>query len=614
MSDADPATFAALGLAPALLETLAGLGYEEPTPVQEAAIPPLLAGRDLLAEAPTGTGKTAAFALPILQRLAVEGLGRAEQGTALALVLVPTRELAMQVAEAVHRYGRVLGARVLPVYGGQPIGLQLRGLRRGLDVVVATPGRAVDHLTRGSLRLDTVEAVVLDEADEMLDMGFAEELDAILSATPAGRQTALFSATISPTIARVAARHLREPVRVSVRPDRPSDEAPALVRQLVYVVRRPDKLAALGRILDVEDPAAALVFARTRGEVDDLAEALSGRGHDAAALHGGLSQEQRDRVMGRFRDGALDVLVATDVAARGLDIEHISHVVNFDVPSSPDAYVHRIGRTGRAGREGMAITLVEPREHRLLLNIEASTKTRLERATVPTIADLRERRLELLRASLRERLASDGDEAEGVDGDAGAGAGGGAGARGLDRYRAVVEALADEYDAVEIALAAIALLDAREAGDEAEAEIAPAFLPQDRPARPVRPVRPSGAPPWRGPGQGPSAAWAPRPPRPGLPRPGLPPGLPRPGLPPGGAWVRLFVGGGRRAGIRPADLVGAITAEAGVPGSAIGAIQITDGFALVDVADEVVEQVVRALRSATIRGRTFPVRLDRDER
>jgi ATP-dependent RNA helicase DeaD len=602
MTDAEPTTFAALGLAPALLETLAGLGYEEPTPVQEAAIPPLLAGRDLLAEAPTGTGKTAAFALPILQRLAAGGLGRAEAGTALALVLVPTRELAMQVAEAVHRYGRVLGARVLPVYGGQPIGQQLRGLRRGLDIVVATPGRAVDHLTRGSLRLDTVQAVVLDEADEMLDMGFADDLDTILSATPAVRQTALFSATISSTIARVAARHLHDPIRVSVRPEQPSEEAPALVRQLVYVVRRPDKLAALGRILDVEDPAAALVFARTRGEVDDLAEALSGRGHDAAALHGGLSQEQRDRVMGRFRDGALDVLVATDVAARGLDIEHISHVVNFDVPSSPDAYIHRIGRTGRAGREGMAITLVEPREHRLLLNIEASTKTRLERATVPTIADLRERRLELLRASLRERLSPDGD---GDDQGAG-GADAGARSADLDRYRAVVEALADEYDAVEIALAAIALLDAREAGDEAEAEIAPAFLPQDRPARPVRPF---SAPPRREPGQGPST-WAPRPPRPGIPPGGRPPG----GGPPGGAWVRLFVGGGRRAGMRPGDLVGAITAEAGVPGSAIGAIQITDAFSLVDVADEVVEQVVRALRSATIRGRTFAVRLDRDVR
>ncbi|HSW43570.1 MAG TPA: DEAD/DEAH box helicase [Patescibacteria group bacterium] len=610
MTDADPgpATFAALGLAPHLLETLAGLGYEEPTPVQEAAIPPLLAGRDLLAEAPTGTGKTAAFALPILQRLSAEGLGRAEAGTALALVLVPTRELAMQVAEAVHRYGRLLGARAMPVYGGQPIGQQLRGLRRGLDVVVATPGRAVDHLTRGSLRLHTVETVVLDEADEMLDMGFAEDLDKILSATPADRQTALFSATISPTIARVASRHLREPVRVSVRPDRPSEEAPAKVRQVVYVVRRSDKLAALGRILDVEDPAAALVFARTRGEVDDLAEALSGRGHDAAALHGGLSQEQRDRVMGRFRDGSLDVLVATDVAARGLDIEHVSHVVNFDVPASPGSYVHRIGRTGRAGREGMAITLVEPREHRLLLNIEGATRTRLDRATVPSIADLRERRLEILRANLRERLAGGDREGDGQPA--------GAAAPDLDRYRAVVESLADEYDAVEIALAAIALLDAREVGDEGEGEIAPAFLPQDRPARPVRTMRtpgppgPGGHPAWRGPGQGPPPVRAPRPPRPGVP----PGGRSSAGLPPGGAWVRLYVGGGRSAGIRPADLVGAITAEARVPGSVIGAIQIADSFSLVDVADEVVEQVVRALRTATIRGRTFLVRLDRDAR
>ncbi len=611
MTESAPTTFADLGLAPALLETLAGLGYEEPTPVQEAAIPPLLAGSDLLAEAPTGTGKTAAFALPILQRLAVDGLGRAEQGTALALVLVPTRELAMQVAEAVHRYGRVLGARVLPVYGGQPIGQQLRGLRRGLDIVVATPGRAVDHLTRGSLRLDAVEAVVLDEADEMLDMGFAEDLDTILSATPSGRQTALFSATISSTIARIAARHLRDPIRVSVRPERPSEEAPAKVRQLVYVVRRPDKLAALGRILDVEDPAAALVFARTRGEVDDLAEALSGRGHDAAALHGGLSQEQRDRVMGRFRDGALDVLVATDVAARGLDIEHVSHVVNFDVPSSPDVYVHRIGRTGRAGREGMAITLVEPREHRLIQNIEAATRIRLERATVPTVADLRERRLELLRSSLRERLApGDGD---------GEGPGDGGTARGLERYRAVVEALADEYDAVEIALAAVALLDADEARGDAEVEIAQAVLPQDRPPRPAR------APGYVGPPGRAGAAGGLTPGRPGPPDRGgirrpppgpVPPGAraPRSGPPAGGAWVRLYVGGGRRAGIRPADLVGAITAEAGVPGSVIGAIQITDSFSLVDVAGDVVEDVVRALRTATIRGRTFAVRLDRDMR
>ncbi len=591
-------TFAALGLGPALLETLAALGYEEPTPIQLEAIPPLLAGSDLLAEAPTGTGKTAAFALPILQRLTTGGLGRAAAGTALVLVLVPTRELAMQVAEAIHRYGRGLGARVLPVYGGQPIGQQLRGLRRGLDVVVATPGRAVDHLTRGSLRLDAVEAIVLDEADEMLDMGFAEELDTILAATPAERLTALFSATISPTIARIAARHLREPVRVSVRPERVTEEAPAKVRQLVFVVRRADKLAALGRILDVEDPTAALVFARTRFEVDNLAEALGGRGHDAAALHGGLSQEQRDRVMGRFRDGALDVLVATDVAARGLDIEHVSHVVNFDVPSSPDAYVHRIGRTGRAGREGTAITLVEPREHRLLGNIEVATRTRLERARVPSVADLRERRLELLLTRLRERLTGGGDEAA-------SGASGGAAVPGsLERYRAVVEALADEYDTVEIALGALALLDAGATGNDADVEISPAILPQDRPPRPARPDR--VAHPDRSSGRD-------RPP----PLPGgraVPPRVTRPGPPPGGPWVRLYVGGGRRAGIRPADLVGAITAEAGVPGAAIGAIQIADSFSLVDVAGDVVDAVMRALRGATIRGRTLPIRLDRDFR
>jgi ATP-dependent RNA helicase DeaD len=361
------AGFAALGLDERLLRTLAALGYEEPTPVQDAAIPPLLAGRDLLAEAPTGTGKTAAFALPLLQRLAlrldterdagrqVDGRGAPRDGRGsrpTSLVLAPTRELAMQVAEAVHRYGREIGVRVVPVYGGQPITTQLHRLARGVDVVVATPGRAVDHLDRWTLRFDEVETVVLDEADEMLDMGFADDLERILSSLPKARQTALFSATIAGPIARLAETHLRDPARLHVASERPVAGEQARVRQVAYVVRRADKLAALGRILDLEDGAATLVFARTRGEVDDLAEALSGRGRYAAALHGGLSQEQRDRIMTRFRDGALDVLVATDVAARGLDIGHISHVVNYDVPSSPDTYVHRIGRTGRAGREG----------------------------------------------------------------------------------------------------------------------------------------------------------------------------------------------------------------------------------------------------------------------
>ena len=565
-----PEGFAGLGLDDRFLTTLATLGYEEPTPIQREAIPPLLDGRDLLAEAPTGTGKTAAFALPTLQRIPI---GAAGPGAASALILVPTRELAMQVAEALHKYGRELGARVLPVYGGQPISQQLRGLRAGVDVVVATPGRAVDHLKRGSLRFDAVQVAVLDEADEMLDMGFAEDLETILSATPEGRQTALFSATISPTITRIAKRHLRDPVRVTVHAERVAAGESARVRQVAYVVRRSDKLAALCRILDVEDPTSALVFARTRGEVDDLAEALSARGHDAGALHGGLAQEGRDRMMGRFRDGSLDVLVATDVAARGLDIDHVSHVVNYDVPSDPDQYVHRIGRTGRAGREGTAITLVEPREHRQLRNIEQATRSKLQIAHLPTVADLRERRTEILRANLREALVGDD----------------------FDRYRGVVEPLTDEFDLVDIALAAISLMEGAGATEEDDVELAspPLF---DRPGPGPRGARPGPGPSFGGPpGRRPPLRTGPSQDRPGS----------------AGPWVRLFVGGGRQVGLRPGDLVGAITNEAGVPGAAIGAIRIDDAFSLVDVHESVAEPVVQALRRATIRGRKLPVRYDR---
>ncbi len=613
ISDDPPDGFAGLGLDERLLRVLAGLGYEEATPIQVAAIPPLLAGKDLLAEAPTGTGKTAAFALPVLQRLAARmdaerEAGRPADGRGVprdgrgsrpaALVLAPTRELAMQVAEAIHRYGRELGARVVPVYGGQPITTQLHRLARGVDVVVATPGRAVDHLDRGTLRFDEVETVVLDEADEMLDMGFADDLDRILSALRTEHQTALFSATISEPIARLAARHLRSPVRVRVEAAPEVGGEEARVRQVVYVVRRADKLAALGRILDLEDGAATLVFARTRGEVDDLAEALSGRGRDAAALHGGLSQEQRDRIMGRFRDGALDVLVATDVAARGLDIGHISHVVNFDVPSNPDTYVHRIGRTGRAGREGVAITLVEPREHRLLRDIERTLRQPLEIAGLPTVADVHEHRMDLLRGTLREAVV----------------------AGGTDRYRAVVEPLSGEFDLVDIALAAVALADAEARGAEDLAELAPATLPPSGPAR-GRPSGAKGAAVGREPG--PAAA-------PGRPfRPGAPAGPRRgyrvtpwrdaegrpvmraPARGSGGGVTRLFVGAGRAAGMRPSDLVGAITNEAGLRGGDIGAIQIADGFSLVEVPEDAAEHVIRSLRAATIKGQKVTVRRER---
>jgi ATP-dependent RNA helicase DeaD len=339
----------------------------------------------------------------------------------------------MQVAEAVHRYGRPFGTRVLPIYGGQAMQQQLRALKRGVDVVVATPGRALDHIRRKTLRLETVEMVVLDEADEMLDMGFAEDLEAILEAVPDTRQTALFSATMAPAIRSIANRHLRAPVLVHIARERVAPGEAPRVREVAFVVQRRHKVAALARVLDMESPTSAIVFCRTRTEVDELTETLGARGYRAEALHGGLSQEQRDRVMRRFRDGASELLVATDVAARGLDIEHVSHVVNFDVPSSPDAYVHRTGRTGRAGREGVAITLAEAREHRLLRNIEQATKRKSSIESVPTIHDLRARRLDLTRASLEEVL---------VAGD-------------LDSYRVIVESLAEEYDVLDIAAAAV---------------------------------------------------------------------------------------------------------------------------------------------------------------
>ena len=349
--------FEALGLRDELLTALVALGYEEPTPIQRAAIPHLLAGDDLLGQAATGTGKTAAFALPLLHRLTEELRSRSGP---VGLILVPTRELAMQVSEATYKYGHGLGARVVPIYGGQHIGRQLDALRRGADIVVASPGRALDHIRRGTLKLDGIQVVVLDEADEMLDMGFAEDIEAILAETPASRQTILFSATLPPRIDAIARRHLRNPVRIQIEAAARETGTAPLVRQSAYVVPRFHKPAALGRILDVEAPTAAIVFCRTRGEVDQLTETLNGRGYRAEALHGGMDQDQRDRVMGRLRNGTAELLVATDVAARGLDIDHLTHVVNYEVPSDADAYVHRIGRVGRAGREGTATTCSVP--------------------------------------------------------------------------------------------------------------------------------------------------------------------------------------------------------------------------------------------------------------
>jgi ATP-dependent RNA helicase DeaD len=549
----DGTTFEDLGLRPELLGALSALGYEEPTPIQQEAIPPLVEGRDLLGQAATGTGKTAAFALPILQRMTAH---RTEHPP-VALVLVPTRELAVQVSEALHRYGRELGARVLPVYGGAPIVRQLRSLESGVDVVVATPGRALDLLNRGSLQLGEIATVVLDEADEMLDMGFAEDLEAILDETPETRQTVLFSATMPRRLDALARRHLSDPVRITIaREKAPAGEAPR-VRQTAYVVPRAAKPAALGRILDIEAPTAAIVFCRTREEVDSLTETLNGRGYRAEALHGGMSQEQRDRVMGRLRGGTAELLVATDVAARGLDIEQLTHVVNYDVPSAPESYVHRIGRVGRAGREGVAITLAEPREHRMLKTIERVAGAPISVHTVPTVADLRNRRLQLTQAGLRESLLTDD----------------------LDRFRVVVETLTDEFDLMEVALAAIKL--AHEAGGAADddEEIPQVTFRPDSGKRPdARGAR----------GDAPRARRA-----------------------SGGPAARLFVGAGREAGIRPGDLVGAITGETGLTGRDIGAIEIHQRFALVEVPESAADEVIGALKSTMIKGRKATIRRDK---
>ncbi|MFY0568316.1 DEAD/DEAH box helicase [Archangium lansingense] len=565
-------TFEQLGLGPALVEALSGLGYEEPTPIQRAALPPLLAGKDLLGIAATGTGKTAAFSLPLLQNLTP---GKLAPFSTSALVLVPTRELAMQVAEAIHRYGQKLGVTVLPLYGGQPISQQLRVLKRGVDVIVATPGRALDHLKRQSLLLDSVRTVVLDEADEMLDMGFAEDLEAILDATPEEHQTALFSATLPPRIASIAERHLQAPVHVRIAKEKVAPGTGPRVRQTAYIVPRAFKAATLGRVLDVEAPTAAIVFCRTRTEVDELTVSLNGRGWRAQALHGGMDQAQRDRVLKQFKTHAVELLIATDVAARGLDIEKLSHVVNYDVPNAPEAYVHRIGRTGRAGREGVAITLAEPREHRLLRNIEKLTGQRIEVATVPTVADLRARRLELVRASLREALV----------------------AGELDSYRTVVENLASEFDLVDVAAAAVKLIhDAQVEGhDEAEEDIPAMPQPSERPPKPGKNAR--------------AAARAGVGERPG---PKAPRGDKRRAGPSQDFdMARLFIGVGRHAGVRPADLVGAIAGEAGVEGRRIGAIEIGDNYSLVEVPEPLADQIVAALRQATLRGKKVQVRRDR---
>jgi ATP-dependent RNA helicase DeaD len=440
-------------LEPKVLQAITELGFEEATPIQEQAIPIALTGSDLIGQAQTGTGKTAAFGIPLISKIA------REEEKILALVMTPTRELAIQVAEEIGKLTRFKGLRSLAIYGGQDIGRQIRGLKKKPQIIIGTPGRLLDHINRKTIRLDDVQTIVLDEADEMLDMGFMEDIQSILKLVPEERQTMLFSATMPPNIQRLAQQFLKNPQHVSVIPKQIS--APLIDQAYIEVPER-QKFEALSRLIDMESPDLAIVFGRTKRRVDELAEGLQKRGYSADGLHGDLSQNQRDAVMRKFRDGSIDVLVATDVAARGLDVSGVTHVINFDLPQDPESYVHRIGRTGRAGKEGTAWSFVTPREMDHLHLIERVTRHRITRKPLPTMAEAIEGKQRITAERLLAMVEGEGGE--------------------LNEYKGIAIQLLEQYDSVQLLSAAMKLL----TGDNKDAQVE--LTPED----PIRAKRRGG--------------------------------------------------------------------------------------------------------------------------
>ena len=548
--------FHTFALHPELMRAIDELGYEIPTPIQERAIPALLDGRDVLGQAQTGTGKTAAFALPMLHALEMDdshgnvGSHRNVQG----LVVAPTRELANQVAKAIYGYGRHRGVRVLSVYGGQSYSNQINRLNRGVDIVVGTPGRMLDLIRKNILHLNMVRYLVLDEADEMLSMGFIEDIEAILSETPKTRQTALFSATLPQTIRRLADRYMSDPESITINPKRLTV---AETQQRYYLVYESDKLAALTRLFETEDVTSALVFARTKVRTAELADALFARGFQAEAIHGDLSQPARETVMGRFRRGQIKVLVATDVAARGLDVDDVSHVINFDIPFDPEAYVHRIGRTGRAGKSGTALMLVTPGERRRFQNIEAYTMQPIARATLPSADDIIARREAMFLLEMSTHLETPNER----------------------EHALVAQLLEAGYDMADVAAAAIQM--AR--GGEKQRPIENIREVQRRPSR--HGAKRSGA--KRSGGKPESRS----------PRPRRNKGEREAGM------VRFTMNVGDAHGIRPRDVVGAIASEADIPGRSIGAIDIQDQQTFVDISERHAGKVLRQMKHCKMRGR-----------
>jgi len=537
--------FLSLNLRPELMQAVIELGYTEPTPIQSSMIPLMLTGVDVIGQAQTGTGKTAAFALPILNTI------QTRQRRPQALIMAPTRELAMQVANAIWEYGKHLDVQVLAIYGGSSYSRQMARLRKGVDVVVGTPGRLLDLANQGVLDLSDIKTLVLDEADEMLSMGFADDIEAILAETPAERQTALFSATLPPRIRHIADKYMRDPQSITIQRE---TMTVAAIEQRYYLVNEPDKTAALTRLFEIEEITSALIFARTRAGTSELASELTTRGYPAEVLNGDLSQESRERTLNRFRQNQVKVLVATDVAARGLDIDDISHVFNFDLPDDTEIYVHRIGRTGRAGKTGVAISLITPREKRMLREIEFFIKQKINRETLPTEEDIHVYRQGKLLGALKVWL-------------------------GRGRYkqeREMVMKLVEEegLDPIEIASAALKL--ARM--EDKQRPIAPISEVSDFAQRKPegRGNRPGSRPERRERSYGGDTRQR----------------SPRPDFSHETGMVRLSLSLGKAHGLRPGDVVGTIAHHADIPGSTLGKIHIEDQRTLVDVPEDLVGKVL----------------------
>jgi ATP-dependent RNA helicase DeaD len=546
----DVQSFADLGLAGPVLSAVAAVGYEAPSPIQAATIPPMMAGRDVVGLAQTGTGKTAAFALPILSRLDLS------QKKPQALVLAPTRELALQVCEAFEKYAAGSpGVKVLPVYGGQGYGVQLSALRRGVHIIVGTPGRIMDHLDKGTLDLTELRFLVLDEADEMLNMGFAEDVETILADTPDDKQVALFSATIPAPIRRLSTKYLHDPVEITVKG---KTQTAANITQRYLFVSYPQKVDALTRILEVENFEGMIVFVRTKNETETLAEKLRARGFSATAINGDVQQNVRERTVNQLKSGQLDILVATDVAARGLDVERVSHVVNYDIPTDTESYVHRIGRTGRAGRSGDAISFVTPRERYLLKHIEKATRTTLVQMHLPSVEDINSTRLARFDDAISAALSS---------------------TERVDFFRDVVAHYVHEHDVPEVDVAAALAVVLQ--GDE------PLLLDPDaeRPAQVARGERPDR-------GGDRSGDRGPRVARDGRPL----------------ATYRIAVG--KRHKVEPRQIVGAIANEGGLSRQDFGAISIRPDFSLVELPADLSAETWDALRSTRISGKLIGLKKD----